>query len=68
MPKRYCEKCGVEMIANKFTDGFDRKTGEPMEYIRYICPEIKDRTEDTFAFLDGMYMGHYTFIEKVVKN
>jgi len=66
--KRFCEECGLEMIASEYTTGFDRYTGEPRPYVRYTCPTLnwdEMMKNPMFNWSSDRFMGHYYFSEKL---
>lgn len=40
--KKYCEKCGSEMLRlSKTPYGYDKDTGRPLHLLRLQCPNVK---------------------------
>jgi len=64
---RYCQKCGEKMIETMIHKGFDRYTGKPVEYIRYLCPTLdwdKMIKCPYFDYFSTTFRGHYYFEEE----
>ena len=64
---RYCEKCGKIMNQIEFSDGFDRFTGRPKPWIRYVCPELNWEEilkHPQFNMFAETFMGHYYYSER----